>query len=489
MRKLITKKSNEISGTDELYVFSVDLNHFLLHVPTSRVFRIDNLTKLVVENLNRQATEEAITQELKYKYNKKRIREVINELKNQGLIGKKHPEPWEKFQKVSDQFKVNSLMLMLASNCNLKCTYCYSEQGTYGGNSSFMSWDVAKAAIDLMLRNSDDRPTNIIFFGGEPLLNFRLLKRIVNYANEEFLKRGRKVCFSVTTNGTIFTDEIGTFLDKNQFWILVSLDGPDFIHDKWRRFKNGKGSHDVIVSNIQRMISNWQRGDRVADLEVRATVTAWEPDLTKILPYLESLGFEHVYGEPVFTWPHMIKECTLDEDSLGLYKKGFDNLVKIYKEKMLRGEPCKFMFLTHGLKMIHNGVQMCYACGMGRRINVVTTNGDIFPCQRIIGEKNYRIGSVFTGVDECMRIGTFPRSVEKKDPCHSCWARYFCGGGCPGEQISVNKDDSRPIEWRCDIFKHSLQRIVWLYDQIQSANPELIVKFVEDTDALSCSSP
>ncbi|MDD5658976.1 MAG: radical SAM protein [Actinomycetota bacterium] len=485
MGKPITKMLNEIPGVDELHVFSVDSNNFLLQIPTSRIFRIDNLTRMVIEKLSGLGSEEAVIKELRDKHDKEKIREVISELRNQDMIGKKHPEPWEKYQKASNHFDVTSLMLMLASNCNLKCEYCFSEQGTYGGNHSFMSWNVAKAAVDLVFKNTNNTPVALIFFGGEPLLNFRLLKKIVYYSKKKSLKTGKKVYFSITTNGTICTDEITSFLMENRFKTLISIDGPGFIHDKWRKFQNGKGSHDVIVENIKSMILRWQCGNLIADLGARATVTALEPDLTKILPYLESLGFRYVYGEPVFTWPHIIKECTFEKNSVNLYKKGFDNLVKIYAEKILMGESCKFKFLLHGLKMIIDGVQKHYPCGMGRIINVVTTKGDIFPCQRIIAEKNYCIGSVFTGIDENKRTETFPRPVEKKDPCHSCWSRYFCGGGCPSEQIFVNKNDSHPIEWKCDIFKHNIKRIIWLYDKIKNTKPELMVKLVEDLDMSS----
>lgn len=481
MEKSKATEPRAVSGVAQLYAFSVNSAHFLLHVPTSRVFQIDVLTKEVVDLLRRRASEEDLIQKLKSRYDEEKVREVVEELKGAELIGTEYPNPRQMTQEVpQDKFKVDYLMLILVGDCNLRCDYCFAEQGRFGNESSFMSWEVAKTAVDFLLGESKDKPYMICFFGGEPLLNFPLLRKTVLYAKEQFSRRSQQIGFSVTTNGTILTEEISEFLNENRFGILVSLDGPQPIHDRWRKFKNGKGSHTTVVANAQRMISCWNAGGRKSKLMGRSTVTAWEPDLKKIVPYLEELGFPLIAAEPVYVSPLGKGEYALEGESLRQYKQSFERLVKSYREDLVAGKPCAFHFLMEGLKIIFEGQQKHYPCGAGRLFSAVAPNGDIFPCHRLIGEENYRIGSVFTGIDESLRIKFFPRLVLEKETCRSCWARYFCGGGCPAEQILVSGDDARPLRWRCDLFRHHLKWNIWLYNEVRNAQPELISQIMAD---------
>jgi uncharacterized protein len=219
---------------------------------------------------------------------------------------------------------------------------------------------------------------------------------------------------------------------------------------------------------------------RKSNLMGRATVTSWEPDLTKIIPYLEGLGFPLVAAEPVSISPLEESSYALVDDSLEQYKQSFEKLVKFYRDKILAGKPCAFHVLRQSLKNIFEGQQKYYHCGAGRHFKTVASNGDIYSCQRLTGYKKYRIGSVFTGIDEGSVKEFLPKLVIKKETCRSCWARFFCGGGCTSEQILTKSNDAHPLRWSCELFKHNLKWNIWLFDEIQNADPELLSKVIGD---------
>lgn len=475
------KESAWINVAEELYAFNVESTGFLLHIPTSRVFRTDDITKNIVNLLTRRASEEVVIQKLKYKYKEEKIQETIQELRDAELIGADHSIDAEIAQKAwQDKFKVNYLMLILVGDCNLRCSYCFADQGHFGNAPGFMSWEVAKACVDFTFNEPGNGLYNICFFGGEPLLNFPLIKKTVLYARKQFSRLSKNIEFSVTTNGTLLTDEICEFLNENQFGVLISIDGPQHIHDRWRRFKSGRGSHTTVAGNIQRMLSCWDIKGRKSNLMGRATVTSWEPDLTKIIPYLEGLGVPLVAAEPVSISPLEESSYALMGDSLEQYKLSFEKLVKFYRNKILVGKPCAFHVLRQSLKNIFEGQQKYYHCGAGRHFKTVAPNGDIYPCQRLTGYKDYRMGSVFTGIDDSAVKEFLPKLVTEKETCRSCWARFFCGGGCASEQILTKGVDAHPLKWSCELFKHNLKWNIWLFDEIQNADPELLPKIVGD---------
>lgn len=463
----------------DFHVFTVEGKDLLLHVPTSRVFQIDQLIRTLLELCSEEVSEEVLIRHLEPQYPQEQIREAIEELKGIGGID----ESCRSVDQTSeDELRIENVMLNLAEVCNLSCTYCFAEQGDYGQEAKFMSWEVARAAIDLVLRQPGcSQECLVCFFGGEPLLNLSLLQRVVLHAKEQFARHGRKVGFSVTTNGTLMSRSIIKFLNENKFGILISLDGPQPIHDRWRKFKNGRGSYRKIVGNLRDMLRYWKDASPKANIMCRATITPLDPNPHEIITDLEKLGFPLLLFEPVSVSPFENHNFHFQESSLAEYKYGFQCLAKSWKESLLAGRFRSIYPITDRLKKIRDGEVKYHPCGAGRLFFTVSANGDLYPCHRLVGQKDHQIGSVFEGIDETLRLKALPRSILEKRECPSCWAKHFCGGGCPAEQIEAYGSDDRPMPWRCNLFRHEMEWSMWLYAAIEDLKPGLLNRIAERT--------
>jgi uncharacterized protein len=258
----------------------------LLHIPSSRVFKIDELTEKIIETIKQGRREEEVLKELSIKESPVKIKRVYQDIKESGILEEKRDFEPQK------NFSFTSISLFTAQSCNLRCKYCYGEGGTYGSNFKFMEFKVAKKGIDLLIHllPEDKEDIGINFFGGEPLLNFSLIQETVEYAKEICSQKGIKLHLSLTTNGTILSNEIAKFLFKNRFRVLLSIDGPPEFHNKHRVFANGKGSYKEIYKNLPIWLS------KVKNVSARATYIPSEMDLWKIVKHLNEIGFKKYCG-------------------------------------------------------------------------------------------------------------------------------------------------------------------------------------------------
>jgi uncharacterized protein len=465
---------------DEFHIFTVEGVDILLHISTSRIFRIDHLTKEVFKKCRENVSEKGMVSQIEPGYSRKQICEVIDEL-NFISASNKTPTPTNLI--AEDSLRVDNILLNLAEVCNLSCTYCSvktycsAKQGNYGHGEKFMSWEVAKAAIDMTLQQKGCAEYVIVcFFGGEPLLNFSLLERVTLYAKEQFTANGKRVGFSVATNGTLLNSSMIKFLNEHNFGIMISIDGPEVIHNRYRKFKNGRGSYQKVVENLQELIMYWEGASSKANIGAGATITPAEPDLYEIANHLGKMGFTEIILEPVS--PLGNKVFYFQKDSLAKYKMSFQHLVKSWEESLIGG---RFLNIYHNiypinemLRMIHKREIKQHHCGAGRSFLAVSAEGYLYPCHLLLCQKDYQIGSVFEGIDESLRLRVLPRYVDKKKKCSSCWARYFCGGGCPGEQFRARDSDDCPMLWRCDLFKYEMELCIWLYTVIKDLRPEFL---------------
>lgn len=465
---------------DEFHVFTVEETDILLHIPTSRIFCIDSFTKIVFEKYNKISPGKNILNKLESDYSSKQICEVIDEL---NFLKTSNKMLGHISSSSEDNLRVDNILLNIAEFCNLSCTYCSaktycsSKSSDHFNNGKFMSWEVAKAAIDMTLQHKKCAEYVIVcFFGGEPLLNFPLLKKVTLYAKEQFTVNGKRVGFSVATNGTVMNPSIIKFLNEYSFGIMVSIDGSETFHNRYRKFKNGRGSYRRVKDNLNKLMAYWKKSLSEANIGVGATITPAQPDLCKIVCSLEKMGFAEIILEPVSSLKNKI--FCFKKDSLEKYKMSFQHLVKSWVKALTEGS---FFDVYHNiypinemLRMIHRAEVKQNHCGAGRSFFAVSAEGYLYPCHLLLCQKDYQMGSVFEGINENLRLKILPRHVDKKKKCSSCWARYFCGGGCPGEQFRARGNDNYPMSWRCELFKHEMELCIWLYTIIKKIKPDFL---------------
>lgn len=365
---------------------------------------------------------------------------------------------------------VKALCLNVAHTCNLDCDYCFASQGKYHGERAVMTWDVAKRAIDFLIEQSGHhRNLDIDFFGGEPMLNWDLVKKTVEYA-ESIQDRYSKVFrFTFTTNGLLMDDEVNAFLNEHMHNVVLSLDGRKEIHDRLRHTISGKGSYDLIVPKFQRFVAS--RGDR--EYYVRGTYTKNNVDFASDVIHMANLGFHRLSMEPVIgdpEEPYMLSAEDLD----ALYEQ-YDLLTaemmrrnRLARKAKAEGknvadlpvEDQPFIFYHFMLNLSEGPCiyKRISGCGSGTEYMAVTPWGELFPCHQFVGEKPYSIGNVFDGILEEKIIGQFRgANCYSRPECHDCWAKLYCSGGCSANALHATGNLQGTVPFSCDLFRKRVE--------------------------------
>lgn len=353
-----------------------------------------------------------------------------------------------------NNFKTNikAMCLHVAHDCNLACKYCFADEGEYKGERSLMSLEVGKKAIDLLIENSKGRKNlEIDFFGGEPLMNFDVVKGIVAYARgleKEFDKNFR---FTLTTNAVLLDDEITEFLNREMSNVVLSLDGRKEVNDEMRVTRNGKGSYDAVVPNISRFIK--KRGDK--DHYVRGTFTNKNLDFSKDVEEYLALGYTNLSLEPVVT----DKEYGIRYEDLDKIMSEYERLADLYLEKDYEGKPFTFFHFMIDLDQGPCVIKRLKGCGSGTEYVAVTPEGKLYPCHQFVGEEGFEIGDVYSGiVDKENIIQKFRQAtLYSKDKCDKCFAKFYCSGGCPANSYNFSKDINKVYDIGCEMQKKRVE--------------------------------
>ena len=319
---------------------------------------------------------------------------------------------------------LHSLSLNVAQSCNMACVYCYADEGRFGGSSRLMSEEVAFRAIDRLYCEAAPGADVVVgFMGGEPLVNRRLVHLATRYAAER--ASGRNVRFSLTTNGTLVTEEDAQLFHQFPFTVQVSIDGNRRANDLARPMKGGGSSYDAIQQTLQLFRAH----GRPRQMSARVTVTPQTPHLPEILEHLLGLGFDDVGFAPVLVSPN--PECEFQTEQFESFLAQMIVCGRIALEHLLAGKPYPFSNFTTALDEIHRGTHRPYPCGAGAAYLSVNAEGNLFACHRLIDDPAFAMGSVERGPDDDARRRLLAdRHVDGIEPCRSCWARYLCGGGC-----------------------------------------------------------
>lgn len=422
-----------------VHVFSVKGHYYIFDTGSSSLHECDEKGALLLrEKLGESVDTSQISASVREEYEAD-----FAELQQQGLLFKEEV----RVAPVKSN-EVKALCLHICHDCNLRCQYCFADEGAYHSRREFMSLETAKRAVDFLIENSGHRKIlEMDFFGGEPLMNFDVVKQTVYYAKERAAACGKKFLFTLTTNGLLLNGEIADFLNEEMENVVLSLDGRKEVHDAVRKTANGKGSFDYVIENIRNFVKI--RGDK--HYYVRGTFTAKNLDFSKDVLFMADNGFDSISMEPVVT---DIKDLEITKEMLPRVCEEYDALCDKYLEYHAKGKGFNFFHFNVDLEGGPCLSKRVSACGAGNEYFSVTPNGDIYPCHQFAGEKDFLMGNVFEGkLNETIR-GKFKNScLFTRKKCENCFAKFICSGGCSANNYHFNGDINEPYDVTCEMMK------------------------------------
>lgn len=449
-----------------IHKFVQDGEYYVLDVNSGAVHIVDEMVYDIITEPIEELSE--VIKRLSAKYNKEDLEEAYGEIKelvDGGLLYTK--DQYEAIGTIDSPSYIKALCLNIAHDCNLRCKYCFAEEGEYKkGTRKLMTSEVGKKAIDFVIEHSGPRKNiEVDLFGGEPLLAFETIKEIVEYGKEVGALKGKNIRFTMTTNATLLTDEIMDYLDKNMGNIVLSIDGRKEVNDKVRIRRDGSGTYEAILKNIKKMVS---KRDKNKQYYARGTFTRNNLDFYEDVMHLANEGFKEISIEPVV----LPKESPLSlrEEDLDTIFSQYD---KLYKEMIKRdkeGNSFKFYHFNIDLKGGPCIYKRISGCGSGHEYVAITPEGDIYPCHQFVGDEDFKLGNVFEeGLKEDIMHKFKKANIYSKPKCLDCWARFYCSGGCQANNYNFNKDINVPYELGCAMQKKRIECAIALKSKISQA--------------------
>ena len=358
---------------------------------------------------------------------------------------------------------VKALCLHIAHDCNLACRYCFAEEGEYHGRRALMSYEVGKKALDFLIANSGNREhLEVDFFGGEPLMNWDVVKRLVEYGRSQEKEHNKKFRFTLTTNGVLLNDEIMEFCNKEMSNVVLSLDGRKEVNDCMRPFRGGKGSYDLIVPKFQKFAE--LRGDK--DYFVRGTFTNKNLDFGEDVLHYADLGFKKMSMEPVVAEP--TEDYAIREEDLPQILAEYDRLAAEYVKRHKEGRGFTFFHFMVDLKQGPCVAKRLSGCGSGTEYLAVTPWGDLYPCHQFVGKEEFLLGNVDTGVTNTAIRDEFKLcNVYAKEKCKDCFARFYCSGGCAANSYNFHGSITDAYDIGCEMQKKRIECAVMIKAAIE----------------------
>jgi len=407
------------------------------------------------EKLSGQVTE-AVISRLKDSYPEAEIAEALEEI--QYLIDAGELFSKDVYHDYIVDFKkrktvVKALCLHIAHDCNLACQYCFAEEGEYHGRRALMSFEVGKKAIDFLLLNSGNRKNlEIDFFGGEPLMNWEVVKQIVEYGRSKEKEYNKNFRFTMTTNGVLLNDEIMEYCNKEMSNVVLSLDGRKEVNDKMRPFRNGKGSYELIVPKFQKFAKLREN----KDYYIRGTFTRENMDFTKDVLEFADLGFKSMSIEPVVAQAE--EYYAIRKEDIPQILEEYDNLAVEYIKRHKEGKGFNFFHFNIDLQQGPCVAKRLAGCGSGTEYLAVTPWGDFYPCHQFVGQDDYLLGNVDEGLLNTKVRDEFKLcNVYAKDKCQDCFARFYCSGGCAANSYNFHGNITDAYDIGCEMEKKRVE--------------------------------
>lgn len=442
--------------------------HIIMDVNSGSVHSVDpvmyDAVAIVAERVPELAEPEMLSEEvarevmerLSPTYGEAEVQEALDEI--QYLIDAEELLTTDQYHDYVVDFKkrktvVKALCLHIAHDCNLACQYCFAEEGEYHGRRALMSFEVGKKALDFLIANSGNRRNlEVDFFGGEPLMNWEVVKQLVEYGRSKEKEYNKNFRFTMTTNGVLLNDEIMEYCNREMSNVVLSLDGRKEVNDKMRPFRGGKGSFDLIVPKFQKFAE--MRGDR--DYYVRGTFTRHNLDFSKDVMEFADLGFRSMSIEPVVAKPE--EEYAIREEDLPQIMEEYGHLAEEYIKRKKEGRGFNFFHFNIDLNQGPCVAKRLSGCGSGTEYLAVTPWGDLYPCHQFVGQEEFLLGNVDTGVtNERIRDEFKLCNVYAKDKCRDCFARFYCSGGCAANSYNFHGSITDAYDIGCAMQKKRIE--------------------------------
>ena len=440
------------------YNIVLDVNSGSVHVVDELCY---GLIPAVEEAVNAGKSDEEIIAELGgglADIDRKEAVSEILELKNAGRLFAKdeYEDHIEDF--CQRETVVKAMCLHIAHACNLSCKYCFAGEGEYFGPCGLMSFETGKAALDYLVAHSGSRKNlEVDFFGGEPLLNWEVVKQLVEYGRSIEAEHNKNFRFTLTTNGTLLNDEIMEFVNKEMSNLVLSIDGRKEVHDRMRPYRDGRGSYDEIVPKYIKAAESRNQ----MNYYVRGTYTHFNRDFAQDVMHMADLGFEQISVEPVVAEPSM--DYALTEDDISYLCEQYDILAADMLKRRREGKPYNFFHFMIDLSCGPCVYKRLSGCGAGCEYVSVTPWGDIYPCHQFVGQEEYKLGDVFTGIKNEELVKRFHDcNVYSKKECRECFARYYCSGGCMANSQHFTGDIYGAYKVGCELERKRVECAVML---------------------------
>lgn len=441
------------------YNIALDVNSGCVHA-------VDEVAYDII-GLYENHTPEEITAEILKKYHDRPdvtaeeiagVLEDIEQLKAQGkLFAEDH------YKGIAKEFKnrqsvIKAMCLHVAHDCNLSCTYCFAGEGKYHGCSALMSLEVGKRALDYLIEQSGTRRNlEVDFFGGEPLMNWEVVKELVAYGRELEKTHDKNFRFTITTNGILLNESMYDFINKEMSNVVLSLDGRREVNDRMRSSRNGKGSYDLIVPKFKEL----------ADLRnqenyyIRGTYTHYNTDFAEDILHIANLGFKEISLEPVVAPPDA--DYALRESDLPVLLDQYDKLAVEMLRREKKGNGFTFFHYMIDLTGGPCIVKRVSGCGVGTEYVAVSPEGDLYPCHQFVGEENFKLGNVFTGIDnDAVRDQFRQCNIYAHKECDDCFARFYCSGGCVANAYHSAGSINGVYEFGCELHRRRIENAIML---------------------------
>ncbi len=434
--------------------------HIVIDINSGAIHAVDPLVYALLDHYP-EPDKIAVTKSLEGKYEPEAVREAFEEI--EALIGAgqlfSEDTQIEAFRMSRHNPVIKALCLHVAHDCNIRCQYCFAAQGAFDGHRTLMSYETGVKALDFLVANSGNRKQlEVDFFGGEPLMNFETVKRLVTYGRSIEQEHNKIFRFTMTTNGVLLDAEKIAYINEEMHNLVLSIDGRKAVNDHMRETISGEGTYDLIVPKFQEAVAT--RAGK--SYYVRGTFTRFSKDFSKDVLHLAELGFDQVSVEPVVA-PKNEPYALQDSDVQELCGE-YEALAEAMLEKEKKGEGFHFFHFQIDLNRGPCVIKRVLGCGAGAEYLAVTPEGDIYPCHQFVGMTEFRMGSVLSTepVDQSIVKEFAAATVFTKEACQECWARFYCSGGCHANALHENGSVLKPYKIGCELEKKRVECAIYL---------------------------
>lgn len=438
--------------------------NIVLDSESGSIHSVDDVAYDIIELFEKHSTEDIISIITeRYSLPRDEILEVLEDIETLKKEKKLFTE--DLFSGQADMFKdrqsvVKAVCLHVAHACNMTCGYCFAGEGEYHGHQSIMDYDTGKRALDWLIENSGTRKNlEVDFFGGEPLLNFDVVKRLVEYGRSQEKHHDKNFRFTLTTNGMLLDDEVIEFLNKEMSNVVISLDGRRSVNDNLRKTKNGEGTYDMILPAFKKLADS--RGQK--DYYMRGTYTHYNTDFASDVLHMADLGFRELSIEPVVAPPDA--PYALKESDIPKLLSEYERLACEMLERKREGKGRDFTFYHYMIDLTGGPciVKRVSGCGVGTEYVAVTPSGDLYPCHQFVGEEKFLLGNIYDGITNYNICSQFKScNVYSHEECKDCFAKLYCSGGCAANAYHTTGSITGVYDLGCQLHKKRIECAIML---------------------------